>query len=333
MQADLDSQVSGEPVSVHYAYAARYAYSDVVLQNDNFLMVSAYTDRYQTAKGCRVETRPTGRDVEFSDRMGNTVHRVRITVPHRELVIAVIGQAYLGSTPSSVADVPLSSIEYSIDAEEFLAPSPLVDPAPVALEARTIAAGLDSQLEAVRAVINWVSDEIEYERGATSVSTTAAQVLASMKGVCQDKTHLALGMMRALGIPARYVSGLLTRQAGETHSWVEFLHPEAGWLPADPTRRVVMETGTDYLKFAVGRDYSEVPPVSGSFVSKGIGGLDVASAQVYFDRDDVSFEDAMMLIAPDQVQKRLAGWKSQDRSPSPAADSSSSSRRGVGDGS
>ena len=55
MQAELGSQVSDESVPVHYAYAARYAYSDVVVQNDNFLMVSAYTDRYQTAKGCKVE--------------------------------------------------------------------------------------------------------------------------------------------------------------------------------------------------------------------------------------------------------------------------------------
>ena len=49
MQAELGSQISDESVSVHYAY------SDVVVENDNFLMVSAYTDRYQTAKGCKVE--------------------------------------------------------------------------------------------------------------------------------------------------------------------------------------------------------------------------------------------------------------------------------------
>ena len=88
----------------------------------------------------------------------------------------------------------------------------------------------------------------------------------------------------------------MTRQAGETHSWLEFLHPAHGWLPADPTRGVVLETGTDYLKFAVGRDYSEVPPVSGSFVSSGSGSLDVTLAQVYFDRDTVSFDDALLLM-------------------------------------
>ena len=96
-------------------------------------------------------------------------------------------------------------------------------------------------------------------------------MLNSGRGVCQDMTHLGMAMLRSLGVPARYVSGLLTRQAGETHAWLEFLHPEHGWLPADPTRGITELNGTDYLKFAVGRDYSEVPPVTGSFVSKGRG--------------------------------------------------------------
>ena len=97
--------------------------------------------------------------------------------------------------------------------------------------------GADGFLEAVSRIVAWVHENVEYERGNTSVATNASDVLTFMKGVCQDKTHLALGMMRAVGIPAKYVSGLLTRQPGETHAWLEFLHPEAGWLPADPDQR------------------------------------------------------------------------------------------------
>ena len=154
----------------------------------------------------------------------------------------------------------------------------------------------DTLLDTVRNVNEWVYRQVRYQSGATSVFTTAADVLESLVGVCQDKTHLALGMMRALGIPARYVSGLLTRQPGETHAWLEFLHPDCGWLAADPTRGVVIDTGTDYLKFAVGRDYSEVPPVTGSFVSRGSGHLDFATSEVYFDRESISLVDAFMLM-------------------------------------
>ena len=106
-------------------------------------------------------------------------------------------------------------------------------------------------------------------------------------------------MLRALGVPVRYVSGLLTRQAGETHAWLEFLHPDAGWLPADPTRGVVIDIGVDYLKFGVGRDYTDVPPVTGSFVSRGSGHLDFTKAQVFFDRGEISFEDALGLMDAD----------------------------------
>ena len=111
--------------------------------------------------------------------------------PHRQLVIAVVGGVSLGSPPSSIEDAPVSS-PYGPDLQQFLAPSPLVDPASLAGETRAIAGGADSLLGAVHAVVEWVNENVEYVRGTTSVYTTAAEVLASMRGVCQDKTHLAL---------------------------------------------------------------------------------------------------------------------------------------------
>ena len=296
MQAELGSRVENGAVPVHYAYVARYAYSDVVVQNDNFLRLSAFTDQRQAVESCDVWTEPPGRKVMFSDRLGNVVHRVRVVAPHQQLVIAAFGKVLLRVAAPPVDDVPLSSLAYDLEAEEFLTPTPLVDPETVADAARAIGGVGGTLLGVVHNVVGWVWQQVEYRRGNTSVATTAADILASREGVCQDKTHLALGMLRALGVPARYVSGLLTRQPGETHAWLEFLHPDAGWLPADPTKGIFNDTGTDYLKFGVGRDYTEVPPVSGSFVSKGYGYLQIATARVYFDRDCISFGDAIKLI-------------------------------------
>ena len=300
MQAELGRHVSDNSIPVHYAYVARYAYSDVVVQNDNFLRLSACADGRQWVESRDVQTVPDGRGVSYSDRFGNSVHRVRIMSPHQELVIASIGEVFLEPESPSIVDLPLSSIEYGLDAFEFLAASPLVDPETVAEAARHVAGSVPTLLAVIHGVIEWVRDEITYQRGNTSVNTTAQDVLASMEGVCQDKTHLALGMLRALGVPVRYVSGLLTRQAGETHAWLEFLHPDAGWLPADPTRGVVIDIGVDYLKFGVGRDYTDVSPVTGSFVSRGSGHLDFTKAQVFFDRGDISFEDALGLMDDDK---------------------------------
>ena len=298
MQADLGGPLAREPVPVHYAYIARYEYSDVVVQNDNFLRLSPYYDRYQTPAngGAEVATIPPGRKITYPDRLGNVVNRIRVTAPHQELIIAATGQVCLNDRPPVVDDAPLGSLSYGLDAREFLTASRLVDPDSVRFAAQGVAGEATTLREAVDAVVHWVHRNIRYERGHTSVNTTAADVLESGQGVCQDMTHLGMAMLRSLGVPARYVSGLLTRQAGETHAWLEFLHPEHGWLPADPTRGITELNGTDYLKFAVGRDYSEAPPVTGSFVSKGEGWLNFTTAEVFFGRDTVTVDDALALL-------------------------------------
>ncbi len=296
MQTELGGPITIEAIPVHYAYVARYAYTDTVVQNDNFLRLSPFADDYQTPGPCTVATFPPGRQIQYPDRLGNTVHRVRVTTPHQELIIAATGQVWLNDHTVAVPEVALAGAEYGLEAQEFLSASRLADPAGVEDAAREVSGGAGTLLASVNNVVQWICANIRYERGLTSVNTTAADVLVSMRGVCQDQAHLCLAMLRALGIPARYVSGLLTRQPGETHAWVEFLHPHLGWLPADPTRNVVIDLGADYLKFGVGRDYSEVPPVTGSFISRGDGHLDFTTAQCFFDRHSVSVDDALNLL-------------------------------------
>ena len=298
MQAELGSPLAGGQVPVHYAYVARYGYSDVVVQNDNFLMLSPYDDRYQTPAdgGCEIATVPAGRKITYPDRLGNVVNRVRVTAPHNELIIAATGRVCLNEGWPAADDAPLASLAYGLEAQEFLTASQFVDPESARAAAQEAVGGAATLLETVGGVVRWIHANVRYERGNTSVNTTAADVLESRSGVCQDMTHLGLAMLRAQGVPARYVSGLLTRQPGETHAWLEYLHPTQGWLPADPTRGITELNGTDYLKFAVGRDYSEVSPVSGSFVSKGEGWLNFTTAEVFFDRETVSTDDALALL-------------------------------------
>ena len=296
MQAELGGPITLETIPVHYAYVARYSYSDVVVQNDNFLRLSAFSDSYQTPGPCEVATFPQGRQIQYPDHQGNTVHRVRVTAPHRELIIAATGQVSLNHISVDAPDIPLSDLQYGLESNEFLTPSRLADPEGVSHVAIEAQAGATTLMQTVHNVVTWIHANVAYERGHTSVNTTAADVLTSMRGVCQDQAHLCLAMLRAVGVPARYVSGLLTRQPGETHAWVDFLHPQLGWLPADPTRGNVIDLGTDYLRFGIGRDYSEVPPVTGSFISRGNGQLDFTTAEVFFDRASIAVEDALGLL-------------------------------------
>lgn len=297
MHYQPEQQITGATITVHYAYVARHEYTGAVVQSDNLLRISPCSDRYQTAGAIGIDTDPPGSQVSYIDQLGNRVHRIRVTEPHRTLVIAAAGAAQLAVAPPPVADVPLLSAQRSMADGAFLTASPLVNPDSVRDAARAASAGAATLLDTVERIVRWIEQQVRYQTGVTSVDSTAADVLATMAGVCQDKAHLALGMLRALGVPARYTSGLLTRQPGETHAWVEFLHPDAGWLPADPTRGVIVNTATDYLKFAVGRDYTDAPPVAGSFVSDGRGRLDFVTAQVFFDRSDIAVADALQLLA------------------------------------
>ena len=128
MQTELGGPIAFEPVPVHYAYVAKYSYTDIVVQNDNFLRLAAYADTYQTPGPCGVVTFPEGRQVEYPDRLGNTVHRVRITAPHQGLIIAATGKVCLNRHTPVVSDLPLGGAEYGLEAQEFLSASRLVRP-------------------------------------------------------------------------------------------------------------------------------------------------------------------------------------------------------------
>jgi hypothetical protein len=141
MQTELGGPIAFEPVPVHYAYVAKYSYTDIVVQNDNFLRLAAYADTYQTPGPCGVATFPEGRQVEYPDRLGNTVHRVRITAPHQGLIIAATGKVCLNRHTPVVSDPPLSGAEYGLEAQELLSASRLADPESVANAALEATAG------------------------------------------------------------------------------------------------------------------------------------------------------------------------------------------------
>ena len=95
------------------------------------------------------------------------------------------------------------------------------------------------------------------------------------RGVCQDYAHIMAALCRLHGIAARYVSGHLLGEGG-THAWVEVLLPgptadEAIVVPFDPTHG--RRAGLSYLTIAVGRDYADVAPTSGTFTASYGGQL------------------------------------------------------------
>jgi transglutaminase-like putative cysteine protease len=128
-------------------------------------------------------------------------------------------------------------------------------------------------LETAEQICAYVHGAISYDFGATSVSTTAAQALAGGRGVCQDSAHLMLAMCRVLSVPARYVSGHLLGEGG-THAWVEVIVPDGAGARAvafDPCND--RRAGASYLTIAVGREYGDVAPTSGTYSGDASGRL------------------------------------------------------------
>jgi len=125
-----------------------------------------------------------------------------------------------------------------------------------------------------------VHSEMTFLAGSTNVGTTASEAWNNRSGVCQDFTHIALALFRLSGVPARYVSGFVPGE-GVTHAWVEVLLPRPGevrpdqsvaaWYAIDPTYNKWRTE--QYISVAVGRDYGDVTPVSGTYFSGGVSRL------------------------------------------------------------
>ena len=133
-----------------------------------------------------------------------------------------------------------------------------------------------------KAVSDLIHQRFSYVKGATHVHSSIRDALSLSAGVCQDFAHVALGVLRARGIPARYVSGyMVPSDAAEpqskleqviggqaSHAWAEYLIPGEDWFGVDPT--LGAPVGMRHVRVAYGRDYGDVAPVRG--VYKGQAG-------------------------------------------------------------
>jgi transglutaminase-like putative cysteine protease len=104
------------------------------------------------------------------------------------------------------------------------------------------------------------------------------------RGVCQDFAHLQIAMLRAVGIPCRYVSGYLRTipppgqprlvGADASHAWLSIYLGGGEWVDVDPTNNQVC--AQDHITLAWGRDYGDVPPLTGVFMGGGRHQLSVS---------------------------------------------------------
>ena len=251
-----------------------YDYESPVTSSYNEARITPISNDRQLALETNVEVLPRAAVYRYWDWWGTLVHSFDLHDPHDELVIT--GTSVVETSPAPdppptpVTHEELAGWKVRDQFAEFLSTSRYVPLADGVLDAASeLDAGLDP-LATCTAVLGWVQERLRYERGATTVSTTAADALEIGSGVCQDFTHVALGLLRARGIPARYVSGYLHPSsgaapgevvAGQSHAWVEAWVGD--WMPFDVTNG--SPVGERHVVVGRARDYSDLAPLNGIF--------------------------------------------------------------------
>jgi transglutaminase-like putative cysteine protease len=230
------------------------------------------------------------------DYFGNTVSFVTIEGPHRQLEVRSQCEIEVSrnswpapdSTPAweLVRDLCRGD-HYNAAAEacEFAFSSPLVSPRRdfVDYSAPSFAAGRPL-LEAAMDLMRRIHEDFKFDPQATTVATPLEQVFRQRRGVCQDFAHLQIACLRALGLPARYLSGYLEtapppgqpklQGADSSHAWLQLWCGEAGWIDLDPTNNLL--PADRHITLAWGRDFGDVSPLRGVLVGSGTHQLRVA---------------------------------------------------------
>jgi transglutaminase-like putative cysteine protease len=251
-------------MQMHIRHETRYRYERPVKYSVQSLHLTPRRDLSQRALAWNIVA--PGRRLEQIDAHGNIAHLLTIEEPHREIRIVVQGVVETADADARLEDGPLSPLAY-------LAPTQLTLPNDdLKAFAQCALAQVTEPRERAQALADAVYGAVRYRSGTSDVQDSAATAFKSGEGVCQDHAHVFIASARAVGMPARYVSGYL--YTGDTndaasHAWVDaWLGEEIGWQSIDVThKRPAVRT---YCRLAVGRDYLDAAPVRG--MRRGGGG-------------------------------------------------------------
>ena len=218
---------------------------------------------------------PMARIQRYTDYWGTAVEAFDVHIPHHALTVvstSVVDTVEKWRQAPGVSWSEMASEEVADRWCEFLELGRFVDDAamdPARAEALETLRRAPTPKAAIGLAIEMVRDRIAYTPGATHVHTSAGEAWAEGRGVCQDFSHATLSLLRALGIPGRYVSGYVhTEDAeigvpviGESHAWIEAWN--GGWEAHDPTNGRAVAAA--HVLVARGRDYTDVSPLTGIY--------------------------------------------------------------------
>jgi transglutaminase-like putative cysteine protease len=259
-------------------HTTAYAYSEPLLTSTQYLRMTPLSGSTQAVETWKLSC-PGALMNEWHDQYGNCCHTLTVAQPVNELEIRVCGLVRTHDTHGVVG-----TAQSELPAGIYLRETPYTL---VSASIRDLAQPFGPKLkrdaiETLHEIMMAIADAVEYRKGETHVHTTGAEALEQGGGVCQDHAHIFCAVCRALGVPARYVSGYLTQGQGHdahasSHAWAEAFVDHLGWVGFDPTNRACATEA--YIRTAIGLDYGEASPVRG--VRSG-GGTETMRVKVSF---------------------------------------------------
>jgi transglutaminase-like putative cysteine protease len=265
----------------------KFDYETTVDQSMNAIRLKPRTDECQRLISYRADIQPTSMTKEHIDIWGNHVETFFIPEKHNHLEVKTTSVVSIQKSPF------IERINFSPEMKKIFHSSLFQHHYLTFLNKTRYTYVTKDQVNKVideigdienpvqfsLDLMKYLFDAFTYDTTATDVNTEAIEAIELKKGVCQDITHVMIGILRRRQIPARYVSGYL--YVGEnssllgdsaTHAWVEVMVPGIGWVGLDPTNNV--EALENHIRVGTGRDYVDVSPLQGVY-NGGNQSLDV----------------------------------------------------------
>lgn len=253
------------------SYVARNTYLEPVYDAIFELNILPCTDHIQVLSGYSVGNSLHSEFSVTQNLFGFNVLQFRTRQKFSELQVFLTAEVRKKPMPkkalkSSVILNDIRSNEFLIDHQLFLRSTPLTE---INEGNRDKILKMDNRtpiLLFLNTLNLYTHQLIRYTQGATTVHTTANEILHGQEGVCQDYAHLFIAVCRYNGIPARYISGYIYPKdnllgALQMHAWVEVFIPDLGWIGVDPTNNVFADE--NFIKVSHGTDYNDCSPIKG----------------------------------------------------------------------
>ena len=210
----------------------------------------------------RWDTRIEGgrKEVSFEDHHHNTTELISFDPDTTELSVTSEGEVDIEDTAGV-----LGAHHGAAPLWLYLMTTPQTQSGP---GSRSLIKAMDAtpSIPDLHALSERIRTAVPYTLGASEPNWSAEDAITAQKGVCQDHTHIFIACLRALGVPARYVSGYLmlndTTTQDAMHAWAEAHVDGLGWVGFDISNGVSPDTR--YVRVATGLDYSDAAPISGT---------------------------------------------------------------------